>query len=67
MTSYYIKYQINKNGINREESIEAKDLKSAKHKIESKLAKQENKYKPTSKQVKSIRITILDVTVNGYY
>ena len=67
MTAYTIYYQIKKNGITKRESIDAKDLKSAKHKIETKLAKAENKNRPVSKQVKVIRIEILDYSVNGYY
>lgn len=67
MTSYTIYYQIKKNGITKREGIDAKDLKSAKHKIETKLAKAENKNKPASKQVKAVRIEILDYSVIGYY
>lgn len=52
MQAYFIKYQIKGSEILYSKSINAKDVKSAKNKIENK----ENK-----------RITIKDVSVIGYY
>lgn len=67
MVAYTINYQIKKNGIIKKEYVDARDLKSAKHKIESKLAKVENKNKPLSKQIKTVRIEILNYSIIGYY
>lgn len=68
MTSYTVKYVVKKYpDVIRREYVDAKDLKSAKHKIETKLAKIENKSRPTSKQLKVVRIEILDYSINGYY
>ena len=67
MVAYSIKYQIKKTGLIQKENIDAKDLKSAKHKIESKLAKMENKNRVPSKQIKVVKIEVLDYSINGYY
>lgn len=68
MTAYTIEYQIKKTpGTIHTTSIDAKDLKSAKNKIEKGLAKIYNKTKPVSKQIKAIKIEILDYSVIGYY
>ena len=70
MTSYTIKYTINKEKNSsrvNQVNVDAKDLKSAKHKIESKLAKQYNRLVTPSKQVKLVKVTLLDVIINGYY
>lgn len=69
MTSYNVYYTINKEKDGREycTTKDAKDLKSAKNKIEKDLAKKYNKTVTASKQVKNIRITVLRYSINGYY
>lgn len=68
MVSYGVKYFVKNNpSITYRENIDAKNLKSAKHKIESRLAKKENKKRVPSKQIKVVRIEIVDYSINGYY
>jgi hypothetical protein len=69
MQCYHIKYSIlkEKNAFTYEASIDAKSLKSAKHKIESSLAKKENKNRCKSKQTKITRIKISSYYIIGYY
>ena len=49
------------------ESVDAKNVQSAKRKIEMKLAKQTNRFRPPSKQIHFVRIGILRAIINGYY
>ena len=74
MTAYYIKYQVKtEQKYWKEETptysihIDAKDLKSAKHKIETMLAKEQNRKRTPSKQIKFVRIEVMDYSVIGYY
>lgn len=69
MTSYNVYYKINRDKSEKEYCVtkDAKDLKSAKNKIEKELAKKYNKLVPPSKQVKNVRVTILKYSINGYY
>lgn len=74
MTSYNVRYVVkskscvaHREGDVCRETVDAKDLKSAKHKIETKLAKIENRYRIPSKQLKVVKIEVLDYSINGYY
>ena len=69
MTSYSIQYYIK-----RDESmtlfieqVDAKDLRSAKRKIEVRLAKRINKERCPSRQIKHVQIKIIRFTIIGYY
>lgn len=65
MVAYVIKFE--RKGIERTEHVDAKDLKSAKRKIERKLAIIENHFRPKSKQTETVRIKILSYSIVGYY
>ncbi len=67
MIAYSIDYKIIKNGKVKNISVDAKDTKSARSKIERLEAKQENKAKPQSKQTTKTRIKLLNIRVVGYY
>ena len=69
MIAFSIRYSISKEKFigERQETIDAKNAKSAINKIKKRLAKSFNKFLPKSKQTKTVRINVISCDVIGYY
>lgn len=77
MTSYNVRFVIKNSGLDYAysssnvltESVEAKDLKSAKNKLSSKYLKRVNTQRKYNKKadLKRLVIEIKDYTINGYF